>query len=257
MLIDSHCHFPHQKYKKSIEEIISDAKKAGVEKFIGIGTSIDDNIKSIAVADKYKQIFTTVGIYPHEDMDKDILFLEETLQKQLKLSKKVVGIGECGIDISEWKNGRKIQDQIEIFEMQLKVASENNLPICIHNRNGDAHIINVLNKFKGNIQGVIHCFSSSWDFAKQMLGFGFYISFSGSITYPGKDMLLEVVKKVPEDRFLLETDSPYLTPQGHRGEVNYPEYVRIVAEKASRIKEKPLDEICRLSSANTCRLFKI
>ncbi len=257
MLIDSHCHFPHQKYKKSIEEIIADAKKAGVERFISIGTSLSDNVKSVEIADKYEEVFTTVGVYPHEDMDKDILFLEEALQKQLKLSKKIVGIGECGIDITEWKNGRKIQDQIEILEMQLKVASENDLPICIHNRNGDIHILNVLNKFKGNIKGVIHCFSTSWDFAKQMLDYGFYISFSGNITYPGKDLLVEVVKKVPEDRFLVETDSPHLAPQGHRGEVNYPEYVRIVAEKASQIKEKPFEEICRLSYANTCRLFKI
>jgi TatD DNase family protein len=257
MLIDSHCHFPHKNYKKSIGEIIIDAKKAGVEKFISIGTSVKDNLKSIEIADKYEQVFTTIGIYPHADMDKSILFLEESLKKQLKLSSRIVGIGECGIDISKWKNGRKIQDQIEIFEMQLKTASENNLPVCIHSRDGDTHILNVLKKFKGNLIGVVHCFSSSWDFAKQILDLGLCLSFSGLITYPGKNMLWDVVREVPEDRFLLETDSPYLPPQGHRGEINYPEYVKIIAEKASQIKEKPFDEICRLSCDNTCRLFKI
>jgi len=257
MLIDSHCHFPHQKYEKNIDEILSEAKEVGVEKFISIGTSLKENLNSIEVADKYDQIYTTIGIYPHEDIDKDMLFLAKNLQDQIKLSNKVVGIGECGVDLSEWKGGRKIQDQIEVFEIQLYLASRNNLPVSIHNRNGDVHILNSLKKFKQNITGVFHCFSSSWDFAKEILDLGFYLSFSGLTTYPGKDMLLEVLKKIPEDRFLLETDSPYLPPQGHRGEVNYPKYVRIVAEKASQIKEKSFEEICELSSANTCRLFKI
>jgi TatD DNase family protein len=257
MLIDSHCHFPHKKYIKNIDEILSEAKEAGVEKFISIGTSLKENLSSIEIAEKYKEVYSTIGIYPHVEMDKELSFLEKSLQEQIKLSNKIVGIGECGIDVSELKGGRKIQDQIEIFEMQLQLASKNNLPVCIHNRNGDVHILNTLTKFKQNLTGVFHCFSSSWDFAKQVLDLGFDLSFSGFITYPGKDMLLEVVKKVPEDRFLLETDSPYLPPQGHRGEVNYPKYVRIVAEKASQIKEKSFEEICELSSANTCRLFKI
>jgi TatD DNase family protein len=262
-LIDSHCHFPHSNYEKSIKEIIAEAKAGGVVKFISIGTSEVENKKSIEVANNFDEVFTSIGIYPHEDLGKSISELREILIKQLDLSKKIVGIGECGVDVSEWKGGRKLKEQLEVFEMQVNIACEKNLPLIIHNRNGDKEILEILNERKNKLgsagvpKGAVHCFSSTWEGAKQFLDLGFYLSFSAMITYPSRKTLEEVVKNVPEDKFLLETDSPYLPVQGHRGEVNYPKYVKMIAEKASQIKEKPFEEICRFSYNNTIQLFKL
>ncbi len=258
MLIDAHCHVPHAGYKKDVDSIIEDASSVGVSKLIVIGTSISENEKVIkfVVEPKHANIFCSIGIYPHEDMDKSVEELREALESALALSEKIVAIGECGIDVSNWQGGRSIEDQIKIFEMQIQVALDHDLPIIIHNRNGDAQVMALFNKYHGSkLRGVAHSFSQSWEVAQQYLDLGFYISFSGMITYPARKPLLETVAKVPLDRFLVETDSPYLPPQGHRGEPNYPEYVKIVAEKVAQVKEKPFDEIADWSYKNTCTVF--
>ncbi len=258
MLIDSHCHIPHKKYSKNIEEILYEAKDFGVEKIINIGTSIEENKKVLEVANNNPEIFCSIGIYPHEDKGVPISQLRTSLEENLKLSKKIVAVGECGIDISNWKNGRDLDDQIKVFEMQIQFAKEHNLPIVIHNRNGDEHVLKTLNKNSGSaLKGVIHCFDSSWEFAKKILNLGFYISFSNLITYPKKEALLEVVKNVPDSKFLVETDAPYLPPQILRGEINYPKYVKIVAEKVAQVKQKTFEEVSELSYENTCSLFNL
>lgn len=258
MLIDSHCHLPHEKYPKSISEIISEGKENGVDKYISIGTSVKDNKKVIDVADKYEDVFCSVGIYPHEDKNLSIRELKSSLDDNFKISKRIVAIGECGIDTSNWENGRSLEEQIEVFEMQINLALERNVPIIIHDRNGDESVLKIVNKYFGNgLRGVIHCFDSDWDFAKKVLDLGFYISFSNLISYPKKDRVLEVVKNVPMDRFLVETDAPYLPPQDMRGEINYPKYVRIVAEKVAQVKQKTFDEVSLCSYENTCSFFNI
>lgn len=258
MLIDSHCHLPHQRYEIKIDEILSQAKEEGVVKFINVGTSVLENKKVLEVAQKFENVFPTVGIYPHENVGEEISDLLNSLEVNLKEGKKIVAIGECGIDISDWKNGRDLPQQEKVFEMQVELAIQQNLPLMLHNRNGDEVVLRILKRYqRGNLKGVAHCFSSSWEVAKKFLDLGFYISFSGMITYPGKNELYEVVKKVPDNRFLLETDAPYLPPQGHRGEVNYPKYVKIVAEKASLLRQMPFEEISLLSYDNTCRLFQL
>ncbi len=258
MLIDSHCHIPHEKYTKGIEEIMLEADTFGVEKFINIGTSIKDSRKALETANKYPNIFCSIGVYPHEDKNHSLSEIKTSLEESLKLSKKIVAIGECGIDISNWQDGRSIEEQVSIFELQINIAIENNLPIIVHNRNGDDYVYDILRKYKEkNLCGVIHCFDSDWEFAQKILDIGFYISFSNLITYPKKDALLEVVDKVPMDRFLVETDAPYLPPQSQRGGINYPKYVRIVAEKVAQVKQKTFDEVSLSSCENTCYLFNI
>jgi TatD DNase family protein len=256
MLVDSHCHLPHEKYLKNLEEIINEAKEAGVTKLINIGTSLEENKKAEEISRQHDNIYCALGIYPHEDLDKSFSEIRKQLSEDLKSTKKLVAVGECGIDISEWEGGRSLEGQKKLFELQIELAIESNLPLVIHNRNADAVILDTLLRYK-QARGVIHCFSSSWEIAKKFLSLGYYLSFSGMITYPSRLELTEVVKNVPDDKFILETDSPYLPIHGHRGEVNYPKYVKIVAEKASQIKEKPFLEVSRLSYENTCRLFKI
>lgn len=258
VLIDSHCHLPHKKYKKSLTDVISDAHAAGVDKLINIGTSLKNNLEVIKVTAEYENVYCAIAIYPHEDMDKSISLLRDALDKQLCLSAKIVAVGECGLDIDSRENGRYLEDQIALFEMQLELAAKHKLPVVIHNRNGDEYILNILDKFVAqNITGVIHCFSSSWDIAQKYLDRGFYLSFSGMLTYKARVELQEVAKKVPSDRFLVETDSPYLPPEGFRGQLNEPKNVVEVAKKIAELRGVEFDKIADLSYSNTCRLFKI
>jgi TatD DNase family protein len=256
MLIDSHCHLPHEKYDKSIDEILIEAKSYGVEKLVSIGTSLEESKKAIDIAEKYPEVYCSVGIYPHDDRDKDLSKLEESLDQLFTKSTKIIGIGECGMDISNWAGGRNLEDQIEIFEMQLKFAEKNNLPVIIHNRNGDEYVLKMLKNHSG-VKGVAHGFRSTWETAKGFLDLGFYISFAANISYPSNNDLREILKKVPDSMFLIETDSPYLPPQGHRGEINYPKYVKIVGEKVAQVKQKTFEEISELSYRNTCNLFNL
>jgi TatD DNase family protein len=259
MLIDSHCHLEDSRYGKPADDLVSEAEVDGVVKFINIGTSIHNNEPAIALAERMPQVYATVAIYPHEDTTKTLDELESALRRQLTLSKKIVAIGECGIDTSEnWDGGRPVADQKAVFEMQIKLAIEKNLPLVIHNRNGDDIVLALLQKYKTpKLRGVLHCFSSTWEVAQQFMAFGFYISFSGMVTYPSRKELQEVARLVPMDKFLVETDAPYLPPQGHRGEVNVPKNVKIVAEKVAQLKGKPFEEISMASVKNTCALFGI
>jgi len=258
MLIDSHCHIPHKRYEVIVDEVINQAKEVGVAKLINVGTSILENKKVLEVSGRYENVYSTVGIYPHEEIGKSIEELSLSLEGNLNSSKKIVAIGECGIDVSDLGGGRNLEEQKKIFEMQVNLAISSGLPLMIHNRNGDDTVLEILNKYKDKkLRGIAHCFSSTWEVAQKFLDLGFYLSFSGMITYPSRKDLFEIVQKVPDNRIVFETDAPYLPPQGHRGEVNYPKYVKIVAEKASQIKQKPFEETSRMSFENTCRIFNL
>jgi len=253
-LIDSHCHLPLNKEK--LDTMISEAKDEGVQKFINIGTNIRQSKKACELAKNHKDIFATIGIYPHEEKKLGLDAARKRLQNLINQHKKIVGVGECGIDISEWKNGRSIPDQVDLLKMQIELALENNLPLIIHNRNGDRYVIEALNSYKSNkLRGVAHCFASAWETAQKLINLGFYISFSGMITYSSRKALLETVKSVPLDKFVLETDSPYLPPTGHRGEQNKPKYVKIVALKMAETRNEEFETICRHSYDNTCHIF--
>lgn len=240
--------------------MIENAKKEGVTKFITVGTAIKENRLAIKTAREFSEVFATVGIYPHEDKTKDIDNLQKSLTKSINENPKpiVIGIGECGIDVSNWENGRTLQEQKELFDMQINLALEYNLPLTIHNRNGDKEVLELLSRYKEqNLQGVLHCFTSTWEFAKKILDLGFYISFTAIITYPSGESILETVEKIPLDRFLVETDAPYLPPQGHRNETNEPKYVKMVAEKIATLKKLPIEKVCTCAFDNTCALFDL
>ena len=260
MLIDSHCHIPHKKYERSTEEILSEGNSVGVDKFITIGTSLKDNRIALETANKYPEIYFSVAIYPHEDMNFDTNYLINELETEFLNNKdsKLVALGECGIDMSNWKGGRDIKDQLHLFEEQIKLAVKYDLPLVVHNRNGNNYVLELLNRYVPlGLKGVIHCFDADWEYAKDILNLGFYISFSGMITYPKKDYLIEVVKNVPLDRFLVETDAPYLAPQRYRGQVNYSKYVKVVVEKIAGVKKLDLMSIEGHSYENTSKLFSL
>ena len=254
MLIDSHCHLP--KNSQKIATIIKEAKQEGVVKFINIGTNIKSSKHACETTTQFPEVTATVGIYPHDDKKSALDTLLAKLKTLINQYEKIVGIGECGIDISNWKNGRTVEEQKRLFECQIELALEHNLPIVLHNRNGDEIVLEILEKYRSDkLRGVAHCFSSNWEFAQKLLDLNFYISFSGIITYPSKEKLTEVVKKVPLDRFVLETDSPYLPPTGHRGEINQPKYVKMVARKMAELRNEPVATIAKRSYDNTCHIF--
>lgn len=258
MLIDSHCHIPSNRYELDVEEILSEAEQNGVEKLIAVGTSIKENKLTLTVSQKHKQIYPAIAIYPHENLDKNITEIQKYLEKTLEENKNIIAIGETGIDITNWKKGRNLKDQIKLFDLHVQLALENKLPVIIHNRNGDDAVIKILKKYtKKGLRGVAHCFTQNWDFAQKVLDYGFYISFSAMITYPKNQNLRDVVKKVPLENLLVETDAPYLTPQQHRGEINYPKYVKIVAQKVAEIKNLPLEVVEKQTYNNTAKLFGI
>lgn len=260
MLIDTHCHLTSNKYKISTDEIIRRAKENGVRKFITIGTSLKENEKAYKVSEKYPEVYSSAGIYPHENLDLTIEELENNLRKQIDSMPKVKGIGECGIDIvkSAPYRQRAVADQTKLFELQIELALKKDLPIILHNRDGDKVVLEILNKYKNrNLKGVAHTFVSSWNFAKKLLDLNFCISFSGIITYKSGKGILETVKNIPINKFLLETDAPYLAPGKHLGKINYPEYVKITAQKVAEVKKLPLEEIENLSTENACKLFDL
>lgn len=257
MLIDSHLHLTDEKFKNIEEKTIQEARDTGVEKLVTIGTSLEDNEKVISIIEKYPNVFGVIGIYPHEDLDKELNEIKERFLKQIDNS-KIVGIGECGIDKNDWGKTRKLEEQKKLFELQIETAIENDLPIVIHNREGDKEVLEILEKYKyTKLRGIAHCFVSSWEIAKRFIDLGFFISFSGIITYPSGKNILETVKNVPLDKFLVETDAPYLAPEGHRGEVNAPKYVRITAQKIAEVKEIAIEEVEHLSYQNTCYIFNL
>ncbi len=254
--IDSHCHLPSSRKQEKLEGILERAKSEGVVKFVNIGTSIKENEKVLQTARLYEEIFPTAAIYPHKDLDKDFSeiknYMESFVEDNFNL---LVGIGEAGIDITDWRRGRSVEQQYDLFRFQARLAKKFKLPLIIHNRNGDNEVLKVLTEIRPP-KGIIHCFSSEWDFAEKVLDLGFCISFSGFITYKSRKGLLETVKKVPKDRFLIETDSPYLLPEGCSGERNEPKCVKIVAQKVADTKGITLEEVADLSLSTAEKLFE-
>jgi TatD DNase family protein len=263
MLIDSHCHIPHSKYEKSSDEIINEAKKEGVEKLINIGTSISDSRDALEISKQYENVYSTVGVYPHDDTDLGLDEIRQQMEGFIQMGgTNVVGIGECGVDIPQGEvpyKTRELTDQKELFKLQIGLAVQHDLPLVIHNRDGDKEVLEILNHYKNTgLRGIMHCFVSDWEYAQKLLDLDFYISFTGIITYPSAgEKLLEVVKKVPHDRFLVETDAPYLAPQKLRGQINYPKYVKMTAAKIAELRNTSFEEISEISYRNTCQLFNI
>jgi len=264
MLVDSHCHLPNLRHKQETADILERARQNGVEKVINVGTSIKESQEAVEVAQEFNNVYATAGIYPHSDKDKDLKTLKTELRNLLACTQenKIVGIGECGIDITDWANGRSEQNQIALFEMQLSLAARFNLPIVIHNRNGKDQVLTALTRHKNqnpdqNLRGVMHCFAYDWEFAQKTLDLGLYISFSGFVTYNNKNDLLEVVRKVPDDRFLLETDSPYNVPKPLTDKSNEPKNVKIVGQKVAEIKCVSFEKIAELSYRNSHELFNL
>jgi TatD DNase family protein len=251
MLIDSHCHLNFPDFANDLEQVIKNAELNGVQYFLTVNTSLEESLTLQTIADKYPKVFCSVGVHPHESK----LFQTDDLQKriaELCNHPKVVALGETGLDY--YYNHSDRDEQINSFETHLELSTQIDLPVIIHTREADADTIDCVKKFP-KVRGVFHCFSGSEELARQALNLGFYLSFSGIITFKNANDLREIVKFVPNDRILVETDSPFLAPIPHRGKRCEPAFTRITAELVANLREQTFEEIAKITTNNFFTLF--
>ena len=251
MLTDSHCHLFYDQIFRDIDNVLIRSKRLGVSRFICVGTNINDSLLSLDIAEKFENIYCSAGIHPHDsqDVDKDYIQQIELIMN----SKKMIAIGEIGLDY--FRNISSKKNQIKVFNELLQLAEKINKPIIFHNRDADQDIIDILSSYP-NVIGVSHCFSSTLSTAKKLLDMGYYISFSGNLTFKNSN-LSTVAKYLPLDRLLVETDSPYLSPEPYRGKPNEPGRTRYVAEKLAEIHNISFESVAEQTTKNINKLFSI
>ncbi|CDE90487.1 hydrolase TatD family [Clostridium sp. CAG:389] len=256
-LFDSHSHLNDEKFDEDREKTIDEIVKSGVTNFITAGYSVESSKKAIEIAKKYDFIYTTAGVSPN-DIPQD----EDELWKQLaeieniaKNNSKVLAIGEIGLDYY-WNTENKELQKLAFIE-QIKIANKLNLPIVIHTREAVMDTLQILKENKVENTGIFHCCPQNRELIKEGLKLGFYISFAGPITFKNSKNAVEMINLVPNDRILIETDSPYLAPETVRGTRNTPSNVKFVAQKIADVKGLTLENVEKITFENTKRILKM
>lgn len=253
---DSHAHYDDNKFDEDRENIIKEIYNEGVTKIVSAGYSLKSSNDAINLANKYEFVYATCGISPN-DIPKDELEFDIQLNeiKKLCLNNKCVAIGEIGLDYYWNKNNKEYQKKA--FIDQINLANDVNLPIVIHCRDGISDTLEILKKYNVKRKGVFHCCMLNRELVKEALKLGFFISFAGPITFKNSKNATEIIKMVPDDRFFIETDSPYLSPEPNRGKRNDSRNLKYIAEKIAKEKDKLLEEVVELSYNNTMNFFNI
>jgi TatD DNase family protein len=251
MLIDTHCHLDFTDFKEDLKQVIERAQASGVNYFINPGSTLVSSQAAVLLASGYPQIYAAVGVHPH-DADSFDAAAQGELEK-LAGRKKIVAIGETGLDY--YRNLSSKENQRQAFLKQIALAKKLNLPLIIHCRQAESEILEIL-KNHMPLAAVVHCFSGSEDFLKRCLDCGFYISYTCNITYPKAQGLRETVKLVPPDKLMLETDAPYLSPEGFRGKRNEPAQVKLLAQAVSLILGVTSDEVAEQTTKNARNFFQ-
>jgi TatD DNase family protein len=254
MLVDSHAHLDDARFGEDRSGVIQRAWDAGVRRIVTIGTGKgpDDMGCGIPIAESYDWIHTSLGIHPHDAAKVEERHLDQ--MKTLAAHPKVVAIGETGLDYHYDHAPRELQR--DVFRRQLEIASELDLPVIVHTRNADADTEDLLRRFAPK-RGVLHCFTSGAALADAALEIGFMISFSGIATFPNAKDLIDIVKKVPPDRILIETDCPYLAPVPHRGKRNEPAFVADTAKFIAKTRDTDMEQLELETYRNYTRLFSL
>lgn len=252
--IDSHAHLDLPEFDHDREAVIGRAQAAGIEKIITIGIGIRECREALQIAETWPFVYAALGMHPHNAKHLDIRALD--FIEQNARHKKVVGLGEMGLDF--YRNRSPREDQIRCFRAQIDLAKSLKLPVIIHDREAHAETVAILREEKaGEHGGVLHCFSGDAQMAFACIDMGFYISIPGTVTFKNAQTLQEVVREVPLEHLLIETDCPFLTPIPFRGKRNEPSYVKLVAEKIAEIKKITVEEVGRMTSQNSKRLFAL
>jgi TatD DNase family protein len=254
MLFDTHAHLDDDRFDEDRKQVIEQCKAEGVELILNAASNLHTSLKSIELAKEYDFIYAAVGVHPHDAKSMDNKTID--VLRDLAADPKVKAIGEIGLDYHYDFSPRDVQQQM--FMMQIDLAKQLKLPIIVHDRESHGDIMEIFNKMnvKG-MGGVLHSFSGSVEMARECVKMGFYLSISGPLTFKNNVKTVEVVREIPLDMLLIETDSPYLTPTPFRGQRNYPGYVRYVAEKIAEIKGLSFEEVAKKTLENGKRLFDI
>ena len=251
MLIDSHCHLNFPDLAQRLPEVLANMAEAGVDKAIAISVSRQSFEEVHAIAQNHPNIYATVGIHP-DDPEAEEFSLEELLERAAR--PKVVGIGETGLDY-HWCKG-DLAWQHQRFALHIEAANRSGLPLIVHTRDAAEDTMRLLREHQAHA-GIIHCFTENVRIAKLALDLGFYISFSGIVTFKNATAIQEAARYVPLDRLLVETDSPYLAPVPKRGKPNEPAYVRHTAAFVAQLRGDSLENIAQATTANCLRLFNL
>lgn len=254
ILFDTHAHLDDEMFNEDRDEMIRRARQAGVVLIVNVGYSLASSHDSISLADRYDMIYAAVGIHPHDAAEAGPGYLEEL--EKMASHPRVVAIGEIGLDYYRDLSPRPVQRRV--FSEQMALAKKLEKPIIIHDRDAHGDMMDILRREKlGPAGGVMHCYSGSWEMARECLSMGFYISIAGPVTYTNAARLKDVAARVPRDRLLIETDAPYLTPAPYRGKRNEPAHVRYTAEEISRLREMEIEDLGKMCAENGRRLFRI
>lgn len=252
LLIDTHCHLDYQDYDSDRDEVLARAKEHGVGYIICIGATLTGSENSAKIADRYDNVFAAVGGHPHDAKDFDAASLSRI--RELACMPKVVAIGEVGLDY--YRNISPPEVQKVLFREFLRMAGELGKPVVIHSRQANEDMLAICDEMHLK-KAMVHCFSGDKEFLGKCLDRGFYVSFTCNITYKKSDALRDVLAYVPADRLCLETDGPYLSPEGHRGKRNEPMFVRLLAEKVASLRGESLDAVASATTGNAVRFFNL
>lgn len=254
MIFDSHAHYDDESFNEDRYELLEKLnKEKGIVGILNCGSSIEGARDSLELANKYDFIYAAVGVHPEYAHMVDEKVLQEI--KEMAKNSRVKAIGEIGLDYY-WEENPPREVQIEAFKKQMEIARELNLPVVIHDREAHKDTLDIIKMYK-EVTGVVHCFSGSVEFAKECLKEGYYIGFTGVVTFKNAKKILEVLKEVPLDRILVETDCPYMAPVPYRGERNRSDYIQYVIEKIAEVKELTTEEVEKITIKNVKNFLKL
>ena len=256
-LFDSHCHLNDEKFNEDREELILKLNNEGVEKLVTAGYSLESSKESINLANRYNFIYATIGISPNDIPDNINGIKEEIdqLNELYRTSEKIVAVGEIGLDY-HWNTENKDLQRYAFIE-QIKLANKLELPIQIHTRDAVMDTIDILKTNDVKCGGIFHCCPFNRELVKEGLKLGFYISFAGPTTFKNSKNASEIINMVPDDRLLVETDSPYLSPEPYRGKRNDPRKVQYILMKIAEVKGRTFEEVQNMAYENPKRIFRI
>jgi TatD DNase family protein len=255
VLIDSHSHLSMRQFDKDRDQVVGRARDAGLAVVIDVGLDLESSRAAIGLAEKYAEVFATVGFHPHsasQMKDDDVERLSELAQHPM-----VVAIGETGLDF--YRNRSPREAQITAFKRQLELARRLGLPVVVHSRQANDEVLGILADWADGSSGplgVLHCFSGDGELGRRYVEMGFLLSIAGPVTYP-KSSAVEVARELPLDKLLIETDCPFLTPEPYRGKRNEPSYVSLVAERIAEIRGVSVDMVAQRTAENAIRLFQL
>lgn len=252
MIVDTHAHLTDKRFDVDLDDVIKRANDASVTRIISVADCLEAAEQSIEISDRYECVWATAGVHPHRAADVDDDF--EAKLRGLLRHPRIVAVGEIGLDYHYDFAPRAVQ--IDVFRAQIRIAREVDLPLIIHNRESGDDVLAILEEEKADeVGGVLHCFWGTPDQAERAMALGFYIGVGGPVTFKNTEALRDMLKQIPLNRLLVETDAPYLAPVPHRGKRNEPAFTRLSAEALARLKGIDLEEVASITTANCESLF--